>query len=133
MFNSPRSIMTKFRLLLLPGLFCLLSLTLSAHAAPDAHDAHGATHVTDTTHTTASSATLPAAQESRGALLYDLHCSACHAKELHWRTPKKLTTLNSLQQEVRRWSDSAKTRWNEADLREVTRYLNTSYYHFPTD
>ncbi len=109
--------MNASRTLLLIGLVQLFSLTGSAQADSAAPP----------------SSSTSATQESRGTMLYDLHCSACHAKEVHWRAQRKVTNMSNLQHEVRRWNENVEARWNEADLREVIRYLNTTFYHFPTD
>lgn len=73
----------------------------------------------------------PAAAASRGALLYDTHCVACHDKQVHWRDGKLATDWTSLEFQVRRWSANIGLRWPDATVDEVVRYLNTTIYRFP--
>lgn len=74
---------------------------------------------------------LPAAPESRGEMLYSVHCSACHATEVHWRDKKQAADWSQLKAEVERWKDNAKLDWSAADVLAVTRYLNAMFYHYP--
>ena len=71
------------------------------------------------------------AQQSRGELLYSTHCIFCHTTQMHWRDKKLATDWTSLRFQVRRWQDNAGLAWNEADIREVTLYLNESIYRYP--
>jgi len=74
---------------------------------------------------------VPAAHgQSRGQLLYSTHCIACHTSEMHWRDKKVATDWTSLRFQVRRWQENAGLGWNEADIQEVTRYLNESIYRY---
>ena len=71
------------------------------------------------------------APTSRGELLYNTHCIACHTKEMHWRERKLATDWASLEREVRRWAANAGLAWGNEDVVEVARYLNAMYYRFP--
>lgn len=71
------------------------------------------------------------AATSRGALLYDTHCIACHDKQVHWRDGKLATDWTSLKVQVRRWAANIGLRWPDATVDEVVRYLNTTIYRFP--
>ena len=79
--------------------------------------------------------TLAAAQavpnETRGELLYGTHCVACHTKQMHWRNDRQAFDWESLKFQVRRWQGNAGLAWNDADIAEVSRYLNDSIYHYP--
>jgi mono/diheme cytochrome c family protein len=66
---------------------------------------------------------------SRGELLYNTHCIACHSTELHWRDNKLATDWPTLKAQVRRWQGNAGLRWSEADVVEVARFLNDTIYH----
>ena len=73
----------------------------------------------------------PAAPVSRGQLLYDMHCIACHTTQMHWREQKQVTDWPSLTFQVRRWQASAQLNWTEADIDDVARHLNDSIYRLP--
>lgn len=68
--------------------------------------------------------------QSRGELLYSTHCIFCHTTQMHWRDKKLATDWTSLRFQVRRWQDNAGLAWNEADIGEVTLYLNESIYRY---
>ena len=71
-------------------------------------------------------------EPTRGELLYTTHCVACHNARVHWRDKRLVTDWNSLRAQVRRWQGVQKLGWNEADITEVARYLNTFYYEYPS-
>ena len=82
-------------------------------------------------------ASLPAQAQAggdpaRGRLLYDTHCVACHSKQLHWRDRKLVTDWTTLGEQVRRWQENAGLRWGTNDVDDVVRYLNSTFYHFPS-
>jgi len=72
----------------------------------------------------------PAAAQSRGELLYSTHCVTCHTTQMHWRNNKAARDWAGLQFQVRRWQAAASLGWSEADVLEVSRYLNESIYRF---
>ncbi len=71
-----------------------------------------------------------AAQSSRGELLYMTHCIACHTTAIHWRQKKLAVDWESLKRQVRRWAGNAGLAWTDADIAEVARYLNATYYRY---
>lgn len=75
----------------------------------------------------------PASAATRGELLYNTHCIACHSMQVHWRSGKMATDWASLLAQVRRWQAAAALQWSEADITEVARYLNNTSYHFAHD
>ena len=68
--------------------------------------------------------------QSRGELLYSTHCISCHTTQMHWRDKKLATDWTSLRFQVRRWQDNAGLAWNDADIFEVTLYLNEAIYRY---
>lgn len=68
--------------------------------------------------------------QSRGELLYSTHCNSCHTSEMHWRDKKVAVDWTSLRFQVRRWQGNAGLGWSEADIQDVTRYLNESIYRY---
>ena len=69
--------------------------------------------------------------ESRGRLLYDNHCIACHTTQMHWRDRKLVNDWASLKVQVRRWQGAAQLNWSEDDIDDVARFLNDAYYRLP--
>jgi mono/diheme cytochrome c family protein len=80
--------------------------------------------------TGAPAAAQTAATPSRGELLYDTHCKACHREQVHWRDKTLATDWQTLREQVRHWQASALLGWSEADIVEVTRFLNDAHYGF---
>ncbi len=76
---------------------------------------------------TSPPAVMPA---TRGALLYETHCIACHNSQVHWRDRKLATDWDSLKTQVRQWQATARLGWTEADVEEVSRHLNDAIYRF---
>jgi mono/diheme cytochrome c family protein len=81
--------------------------------------------------TGASAAAQPAADVSRGQLLYDTHCLACHSEKLHWRDGRLVKDWPTLKDQVRRFQAVANLAWSDADIAEVASYLNRSIYRLP--
>ena len=75
--------------------------------------------------------TQPARDASRGELLYSTHCVGCHGAQIHWREKTLVTDGASLQAQVNRWQVVSGLKWSNEDVAEVSRYLNTLYYHYP--
>jgi mono/diheme cytochrome c family protein len=77
----------------------------------------------------------PALAQARGYMLYSQHCIACHTEQVHWRDGRLARDWTSLNLQVRRWQSVASLNWDEEDIQNVTRYLNTRYYDFwpPTE
>ena len=68
---------------------------------------------------------------TRGDLLYSTHCVTCHTTQIHWRNDRQAFDWDSLKFQVRRWQGNAGLAWSEADIAEVSRYLNETIYHYP--
>jgi mono/diheme cytochrome c family protein len=73
----------------------------------------------------------PAADASRGELLYTTHCIACHTSQMHWRDKRQVTDWASLTANVRRWQAQTGQRWSDDDIAAVARHLNQRYYRLP--
>lgn len=68
---------------------------------------------------------------SRGQLLYENHCTRCHASTLHVRQARRADSLKVLQGWVIRWSGEEKLNWGGEEIADVVDYLNRRYYKFP--
>lgn len=67
---------------------------------------------------------------SRGQLLYENHCMACHESVVHIRTRKQVESLSALRIEVLRWSAQLQFHWGREEVEEVVSHLNRQYYKF---
>lgn len=77
----------------------------------------------------AAAQTPPAA--TRGALLYENHCQACHSTQMHWRDRRVATDWATLRAQVLKWQRTAQLNWGDDEVDEVARHLNRSIYKFP--
>lgn len=76
---------------------------------------------------------LPAAaaeDPTRGRLLYETHCIACHNSQMHWRDQRLARDWAGLEQQVRHWQGRANLNWNDDDVLEVVRHLNDRIYRY---
>jgi hypothetical protein len=73
------------------------------------------------------------AGEQRGALLYENHCTSCHASTVHIREQRKSKNPAELRAWILRWSGELKLNWRDDELADVYQYLNNHYYKFPVD
>lgn len=67
---------------------------------------------------------------TRGRLLYETHCVACHSTQMHWRDRRAATDWPSLVAQVERWQARAQLNWPAADVEAVAAHLNTTIYRF---
>jgi hypothetical protein len=74
---------------------------------------------------------LPQPPPTRGRLLYETHCIACHTSQMHWRDARIARDWPGLVAQVRRWQERASLQWSEADVLEVARHLNATIYRLP--
>ena len=68
---------------------------------------------------------------SRGQLLYENHCIACHESVAHIRHDRRVRSYQALQGWVVRWSNQQQLGWGPGDIADVVEYLNRHYYKFP--
>ncbi|MEP6792549.1 MAG: cytochrome c [Ramlibacter sp.] len=73
---------------------------------------------------------LTAPSPTRGQLLYNTHCIACHTTQMHWRDDRQATDWDSLKVQVRRWQGNAGLAWTDEDITDVARHLNNTIYKF---
>ena len=74
---------------------------------------------------------VPEAPPTRGQLLYQTHCIACHNSQMHWRDGRIVRDWDGLVAQVRRWQERATLQWSEADVLDVARHLNRTIYRLP--
>ena len=77
---------------------------------------------------------MPASADAeRGRLLYENHCTSCHASTVHIRDQRKSKNPAELRAWILRWSGELKLNWHEDELADVYRHLNDHYYKFPVE
>ncbi len=74
---------------------------------------------------------VPQPVPTRGRLLYETHCIACHNSQMHWRDARVVRDWPGLVTQVRTWQERTKLQWSDADILEVARHLNGTIYRLP--
>ncbi len=72
-----------------------------------------------------------AVSPTRGQTLYATHCVACHDTQKHWREKRTVRDWDGLVSQVRQWQGTLRLQWSDADITEVARHLNDSFYQLP--
>lgn len=73
----------------------------------------------------------PPMAATRGQLLYEAHCVACHTMQMHWRDGRLASDWDSLKAQVRFWQNNIELRWTDDDITAVARHLNDTVYRYP--
>jgi hypothetical protein len=73
----------------------------------------------------------PQADPSRGALLYQTACAACHTTQPHWRDKRVVHSWGDLVYQVTRWQQVAGQSWSAEDVLDVAAHLNRRFYGLP--
>ena len=77
------------------------------------------------------SSAAPEITPTRGQMLYENHCIACHQSTAHIRRDRRANSLKALEGWVIRWSNQQQLNWSTEDVGDVVDYLNNRYYKFP--
>jgi len=78
-----------------------------------------------------SGATMAAGNAENGKRLFtSSNCNQCHGTEVFTRKDRKVTSLPSLEAQVRRCDSNLNTNWFDDEILDVTAHLNKQYYHF---
>lgn len=74
----------------------------------------------------------PAAAQNaeRGRQLFELGCRGCHGGSVFSRPGRIARDVAGIRQQVRRWRDNAGLPWSEAEIDDVTAFLNRAHYKF---
>jgi len=73
---------------------------------------------------------LHAADFAQGKRLLDQHCSRCHGSEPYTRPDRRVSSLQGLKDQVRMCERSQDLHWHDAQVDDVSAYLNDSFYRF---
>ena len=71
------------------------------------------------------------AQMARGQDLYENHCRECHDNNVHTRTNSKPKSIKDLRAWIITMSVYSDLEWGNAEIDDLTRYLNQQIYQFP--
>ncbi len=71
-----------------------------------------------------------AADLKAGQALHDGKCVSCHASEVYTRSDRRVTSVESLRQQVQRCDANLELGWFEEEIENVSQYLNATYYKF---
>jgi len=73
---------------------------------------------------------LHAADISHGKSLQQENCMGCHDDGMYTRENRRVSSLDSLEKQVRRCEMALGLKWFDEDVAAVTEYLNTTYYNY---
>lgn len=67
---------------------------------------------------------------TKGAALHKKDCTACHGTEVYTRKDRKIGTTGGLIQRVRMCQGAVGKQYQEAEIENLVKYLNDSFYKF---
>lgn len=67
---------------------------------------------------------------SRGQLLYENHCTTCHASQVHIRSNRKARSVEDVRRWVIHWEHELKLKWNNVDVNDVSKFITERFYKF---
>lgn len=67
---------------------------------------------------------------SRGQLLYENHCTTCHASQVHIRSNRKARSVEDVRRWVIYWERELKLKWNNDDVNDVKKFITERFYKF---
>ena len=70
------------------------------------------------------------ADAERGQQLHDEHCMKCHDTGVYTRENRRVANQAALHKQVKRCELNLGLRWFDNDIKDVTQYLNQSFYKF---
>jgi mono/diheme cytochrome c family protein len=72
---------------------------------------------------------------AHGKELHDQSCTSCHVRmqggdgsALYTRSNRRVTSISSLEAQVRRCESNLELKWFDEDIMSVSKYLNAEYY-----
>lgn len=79
------------------------------------------------------SPSLFASNIENGKKLYEADCHGCHDSRIHTRPNRIIHTYSDLVNRVKFCDNAAKTGFTDAEMADVTDYLNATFYKFIKD
>lgn len=68
------------------------------------------------------------ADQQRGQLLYENHCTGCHDSRAHLRDNRRAQSLADVREWVARWSNHLALNWGRDERNEVADYVYGRFY-----
>lgn len=78
----------------------------------------------------ALSSAIFASDIATGKKLYQANCHGCHDERIHTRPNRIIHTYSDLVNRVKFCDSAAKSHFTEAQMADVTDYLNSAFYKF---
>ncbi|MBI3547406.1 MAG: hypothetical protein HY081_12585 [Gammaproteobacteria bacterium] len=78
----------------------------------------------------AQAATLPAADAALGKKVHDAYCTSCHTDSVYTRKDRHVTDMQGLLQKVDVCGHQIDVSLSKAQMNNLTKYLNDTYYKF---
>jgi len=66
----------------------------------------------------------------KGSKLYKNSCTTCHDSSVYTRKDRKINTINGLEKQVERCSNSLRTSYTDDQNGDIVKFLNDDYYKF---
>ena len=74
--------------------------------------------------------TLPG-DTAKGKQLHDSGCVSCHGSEVYTRKDRRIKSVEGLIGQVNTCNSNLSRSYSSAQLNDLTKYLNETYYKFP--
>ena len=71
---------------------------------------------------------LPAADQSRGQLLYENQCVHCHDSRVHVRENRSARSIEDVREWVGRWNRTLALKWDAQTQDDVSAYVYRRFY-----
>ena len=69
------------------------------------------------------------ADETRGRLLYENHCTVCHESNVHVRENRRAGDRTEVMAMIKRFSTHLELDWSAEEMLDVLEYLDQQYYN----
>ena len=67
---------------------------------------------------------------AKGKQLHDAGCAGCHGSEVYTRKDRRIKSVEGLIGQVRNCNTNLERSYSSAQLNDLTKYLNETYYKF---
>ena len=67
---------------------------------------------------------------AKGKQLHDAGCISCHGSDVYTRKNRRIKSVEGLIGQVKNCNNNLSRSYNSAELNDLTKYLNETYYKF---